>query len=313
MPHGHEHERLTSDRRALAAALVLIGSFMVVEVVAGLLAGSLALIADAGHMLSDAAALAFALFAAAMAARPARGAWTFGFRRLEILAAQANGASLLVVAALVVYAAIQRLLDPAAVAGGVVLVVALAGIAVNLVATAVLARSSRKSLNVRGAFLHVATDLAAFTGTAAAGAVVLATGWDRADPVASLFVAALMLWAAVGLLRDSSRILLEMAPADIDPAEVGEAIVSVPNVVEAHDVHVWTVTSGFPALSAHVLVQPGADCHAVRRTLEAILRERFGVDHTTLQVDHAAPRDRVPVELGPSYRRTTPVDRRRRG
>lgn len=313
MPHRHEHERLTSDRRALAAALALIASFMVVEVVAGLLAGSLALIADAGHMLSDAAALAFALFAAAMAARPARGAWTFGFRRLEILAAQANGASLLVVAALVVYAAIQRLLDPADVAGGVVLVVALAGIAVNLVATAVLARSSRKSLNVRAAFLHVATDLAAFAGTAAAGVVVLATGWDRADPVASLFVAALMLWAAVGLLRDSSRILLEMAPADIDPAEVGEAIISVPSVVEAHDVHVWTVTSGFPALSAHVLVQPGADCHAVRRTLEAILRERFGVDHTTLQVDHAGPRDRVPVELGPSYRRTTPVDRRRRG
>ncbi len=169
------------------------------------------------------------------------------------------------------------------------LAVALAGIAVNLAATLVLSRASRESLNVRGAFLHVASDLAAFVGTAIAGALVLIAGWNRADPVASLFVATLMFWAAYSLLRDSTAIFLEVAPEEIDPDEVGRAIVAVPHVVEAHDLHVWTVTSGFLAVSAHVLVEPGADCHGVRRTIESVLRERFDLDHTTLQVDHAQP------------------------
>jgi len=175
------------------------------------------------------------------------------------------------------------------VSGGIVLVVALAGIGVNLVATLVLSGASRESLNVRGAFLHVASDLAAFVGTAIAGAVIVVTGWNRADPIASLLVATLMFWAAYSLLRDSTAIFLELAPQEIDPDEVGRAIVSVPHVVEAHDLHVWTVTSGFPAVSAHVLVEPGADCHGVRREIEDVLRERFDLGHTTLQVDHAHP------------------------
>jgi cobalt-zinc-cadmium efflux system protein len=304
---GHDHERLSGDRRALAAALALIAALMVGEIVAGLLAGSLALLADAGHLLSDAAALGFALVAAALAARPARGSWTYGFSRLEILAAQANGVALLVVALLIVFAAVRRIVSPNEVRGGLVLVVALAGMAVSLAATGLLARASRESLNVRGAFLHVASDLAAFAGTAAAGGVVLATGWDRADPVASLLVAALMLWASVSLLRESARIFLERSPAEIDPSEVGRAIVAVPSVVEAHDLHVWTVTSGFPALSAHVLVEPGADCHGVRRILEAMLVERFGVDHTTLQVDHVGSHAGVPVEIGERFRRESPL------
>jgi len=285
------------DRRALAIALGLIVAFMAGEVVAGLLAGSLALLADAGHMLSDAAALGGALFAARIALRPAHGVWTFGFGRAEILAAQANGVTLLVVGLLIVYSAIRRLISPPPVDGLVVLVVACVGIAVNLAATLVLSRASRETLNVRGAFLHVATDLAAFVGTAVAGALVLLTGWNRFDPIAALLVAALMLRSAWSLLRDSGRIFLEGAPTGIEPEDVAAALAEDDDVVEVHDLHVWTVTSGFPALAAHVLVEPGADCHAARRRLEQLLVTRFGLRHTTLQVDHVARRAQD-VELG---------------
>ncbi len=301
----HAHDHGAEDRALLAGALVLIVGLMVAELVAGLLAGSLALLADAGHLISDAAALAFALVAAALAARPARGPWTYGFRRLEILSAQANGLALALVGIWIVYGAIRRLVSPPEVRGGIVLGVALAGVAVNVVATGLLARASRESLNVRGAFLHVATDLAAFVGTAVAGGLVLATGWDRFDPIAGLLVASLMFWAAFGLLRDSTRIFLEVSPANIEPDEVGRAIVAQPDVVEVHDLHVWTVTSGFPVLSAHVLVAAGADCHQVRRELEAMLGARFGLEHSTLQVEHAPG----PVQLGPSFRRQAPLRR----
>jgi cobalt-zinc-cadmium efflux system protein len=181
--------------------------------------------------------------------------------------------------------------------GLLVLSVAVAGIAVNLVATAVLARANRESLNVRGAFLHVATDLAAFVGTALAGALVLATGWNRYDPIAGLLVAALMLRSSWTLLRESGRIFLEGSPEEIDPQDVAAALAGDEEVVEVHDLHVWTVTSGFPALAAHVLVEPGADCHAARRRLDSLLGGRFGLHHTTLQVDHVARRSQD-VELG---------------
>jgi cobalt-zinc-cadmium efflux system protein len=288
--HGHSHAvtvETARDRRLLGAALALILALMVGEVFAGLLAHSLALLADAGHMLTDAAALAMALGAALMAQRPPRGRWTWGFRRLEVLAAQVNGATLAVLGVWIVYSAVRRLVSPPEVHGGIVLSVALVGVAVNLVATVLLSRASRDSINIRGAFLHIATDLAAFVGTAIAGALVLLTGWNRFDPAASLLVAALMFWAAAGLLRDSGRILLELAPQELQPSEVGPAIAAADDVVDVHDLHVWTVTSGFPALSAHVLVRPDADCHAVRRAIERLLHDRFGLDHTTLQVDHA--------------------------
>ena len=305
--HGHDHGRLTTDRRALRIALVLIVGLLAVEVVGGIVASSLALLADAGHMLTDAGALALALVAARMAARPASGRWTFGLGRVEILAAQANGITLVLLGLWVVYSAIERLIDPPEVRGGLVLAIALVGVVVNLAATGVLSRASGESLNVRGAYLHVATDLAAFAGTAVAGALVLATGWDRFDPLASLLVAGLMLWGGGSLLRDSTRIFLEASPAAIDPAEVGRALVAEPEVVETHDLHVWTVTSGFPALSAHVLVEPGADCHAVRERLEVLLGERFGLTHTTLQVEHAGART---VALGAPFRRETPLEPR---
>jgi cobalt-zinc-cadmium efflux system protein len=278
------------------------------EIVAGMLASSLALLADAGHMLTDGAALAFALVASSMAARPAAGRWTFGYSRLEILAAQANGITLGLLALWVIWSAVHRLVSPEDVRGGLVLVVALAGALVSLAASAVLSPASRESLNVRGAFLHVLTDVAAFGAAALAGGMILATGWDRFDPIASLVVAALMLWSGVSLVRDSTAIFLERAPTDADPEAIGRTLVADGDVVEVHDLHVWTVTSGFPALSAHVLVAPGADCHAARRRLEQTLSNRFGLNHTTLQVEHAEPANAT-VELGEAVARRTPVER----
>jgi cobalt-zinc-cadmium efflux system protein len=308
MHHDHDH-RLTADRRALTIALVLVATIMVAEVVAGIAAHSLALLADAGHMLTDVAGLAFALVAAAMAARPAGGRWTFGYSRLEILAAQTNGITLGLLAVWIVWSAIHRLVDPRDVRGGIVLFVALAGALVSVAAAYVLARGSKDSLNVRGAFLHIATDVAAFAAAALAGGLILATGWNRLDPVASLFVAALMLWSSAQLLRESTKIFLERAPDDVDPEAIGQALVHEHGVVEVHDLHVWTVTSGFPALSAHVLVEPGADCHAARRRLEQLLGDRFGISHSTLQVEHAEPAT-TRVSLGDTVARRTPVERR---
>jgi cobalt-zinc-cadmium efflux system protein len=295
--HAHGNAR-ARDRRLLAVALGLILALMVAEIAGGVVAGSLALLADAGHMLTDAAALGAALAASALAGRPARGPWTFGLGRAEILAAQGNGVALLLVAVWVVYSGVRRLVSPASVHGGVVLVVALAGVAVNLAATAVLARADRESLNVRGAFLHVATDLAAFVGTAVAGGLILATGWDRFDPIAGLAVAALMIRSSWTLLRESGRIFLEASPAGIDPAAVAQALADDDDVVEVHDLHVWTVTDGFPALAAHVLVSPDVDCHGARRRLERVLIDRFHLEHTTLQVDHVARRGQA-VSIDP--------------
>jgi cobalt-zinc-cadmium efflux system protein len=284
--HGDTRSHAAGDRRLLALSLALLLGLMVAEVAVGLVADSLALLADAGHMLTDALALALALVAASLAARPARGPWTFGFGRAEILAAQANGLTLVLLGIWVVWEAGWRLADPPEVDAPLVGVAAAGAVVVNLAVVALLARAERKSLNVRGAYLHIATDLAAFVGTGLAALLIFLTGWDRFDPIASLFVAALMLGAGWSLLRESGRIFLEGAPSSAPPADIGRAIADHPGVAETHDLHVWTVTDGFPALSAHVLVQPGADCHRIRLELERMLRERFAIDHTTLQVEH---------------------------
>jgi cobalt-zinc-cadmium efflux system protein len=284
--HTHVAASADADRGKLAIALGLIVGLMAVEVVVGVLAGSLALLSDAAHMLTDAGALALSLVAIALARRPARGAMTYGLGRAEIVAAAVNGSTLLVLGLLITLEGIRRLITPPDVAGAAVLVVALMGIAVNLVATAVLARANRQSLNVEGAFQHVLTDLAAFVGTAIAGAVILATGFTRADGIAALLVAAIMLRAAHGLLRESGRVFLEAAPRGLDPQAIGRGMAAEPGVVEVHDLHVWEVTSGFPALSAHVLVGRDTDCHDTRRRLERLLHDRFAIEHTTLQVEH---------------------------
>lgn len=292
MGNDHDHEghahgvASDADRGKIAIALALLVAFMAVEVVVGIVVNSLALLADAGHMVTDAGALALALVAIRLAKRPAQGHYTFGLKRSEILSAQFNGATLLVLGLFVTYEGIRRLIDPPEVEGVAVLIVALVGVVVNLAATFTLAKANRQSLNVEGAFQHLLTDLAAFIGTAVAGAVILLTGFARADGIAALFVAAIMLRAAFFLLRDSGRVFLEAAPEGLDPEEIGRAMVGGEGILEVHDLHVWEVTSGFPALSAHVLVPRDVDCHAARRDLEALLHERFDIEHTTLQVDH---------------------------
>ena len=293
--HGHTHD---ADSRRLTIALVLITGFMCVEVVVGIVANSLALLSDAAHMLTDAGALALALVAIRLARRPAAGAMTFGLGRAEIVAAAVNGTTLLVLGLLFIYESIRRLIEPHPVEGALVLIVALVGIVVNLVATVVLAGANRDSLNVEGAFQHILTDLAAFVATAIAGAVILLTGFERADGIAALFVAALMLHAAYNLLRESGRVFLEAAPRGLDPQAIGHRMASLDGVTEVHDLHIWEVTSGFPSLSAHVLVGSSTDCHDVRRSLERILHDDFGIDHTTLQVDHEGG-DLLEIEVSP--------------
>jgi cobalt-zinc-cadmium efflux system protein len=237
-------------------------------------------------MLTDAAAIALALVAINLARRPAHGAFTFGLKRAEILSAQFNGATLLVLGLLVVVEGVRRVINPPDVEGTAVLVVALIGIVVNLAATWTLAGANRSSLNVEGAYQHLLTDLAAFIATAIAGAVILLTGFREADGIAALLVAAIMLYASFGLLRESGRIFLEAAPRGMDVAEIGNALASAPGVVEVHDLHVWEVSSGFPSLAAHVVVSRDCDCHQARMGLQEILRDRFAIDHTTLQMDH---------------------------
>jgi cobalt-zinc-cadmium efflux system protein len=283
--------------RRLLVALGLILGFMVVEVVVGVLAHSLAVVSDAAHMLTDAAALGLSVVAVRVARRPAGGAMTFGWRRVEIVAAQINGATLLVLACAIVRSAIDRLISPRQVSAWWMVGIAVVGIAVNALASATLAGAGRESLNVEGVYQHVLTDLFAFIGTAVAGVVILVSGFERADPIASLGVAGLMGLSAYRLLRDSGRVFLEAAPRGLDPQEIGRALAGWRNVVEVHDLHVWEVSSGFPALSAHVLVGADADCHAVRRELEGLLRDRFAVEHTTLQVDHEGGGGLIELEL----------------
>lgn len=287
--HGHSHHhgaRVEGDQRRLLVALGLIAAFLVVEVVAAIAASSLALLSDAAHMLTDVAALGLALLAARLAARPAQGALTYGLGRAEVLSAQVNGVTLLILGGLILYGAIERLVNPVNVGGAVVVVVALVGAAVNIAATRMLAGGGQRSLNMEGAYRHLLTDLFAFLAAAVAGGVILLTGFDRADPIASLLVAALMLHSSWGLLKASGRVFLEAAPEGVDPNEIGHALAAFPGVVEVHDLHIWEVTTGFPALSAHVMVESGGDCHAARRALSTLLRERFGLEHTTLQVEH---------------------------
>jgi cobalt-zinc-cadmium efflux system protein len=340
---GHSHAHGVgpgSDGRWLAAAGLLILAFMCGEVVAGVVAHSLALLSDAAHMLTDAASIGLALVTMKVAARPADGQYTWGLRRTEILSAQANGITLVLLALWLGYAAIVRLVTPRPVTGALMLAVALAGVVVNLAATALISRAApaphgwrqaqgqddshghgpgdgqRRSLNVEGAFAHVLTDLWAFIATAVAAVVLLATGYTRADPIATLIVVGLMLHAGWGLLRASGRIFLEAAPAGLDLAELGSAMAARPCVAEVHDLHVWEITNGMPAASAHVLVDRGQDCHRIRADLEQLLAER-GITHATLQVDHvpaAAARATHPGATdthcgephGPSYRATPP-------
>lgn len=294
MAEGKSHTHATGsdgDVRYVLGALVLIFLFLVVEVVTAVLGTSLALFADAGHMLTDVSALAMSAWALRLAKRPAQGRWTFGLKRAEILSAAANGVTLVAVALLIAVEAIQRLITPHHVAGKLVLVVAIVGAIVNVVAAFVLAKADRRNLNIRGAYLHVLSDLYAFIGTAIAGLVIVLTKWERADAVASLFVVALMARSAWGLLRDAGRILLQGTPDNLSLSEVRDHLAGVEHVLDVHDLHVWTVASDLPTLSAHVVVEDGCfdSGHAPRilDALQACLSEHFAIDHATFQLEPA--------------------------
>jgi cobalt-zinc-cadmium efflux system protein len=289
---GHSHEPgPDADRRYLRAALGLLTAFLIGEVTAALTSGSLALLSDAGHMLADVGAIAGSLWAIRLAARPPAGAWTFGWRRAEILSAAVNGVTLLVVAGILTVQAIIRLIHPAHVDATPVLLVALAGIAVNVVAVQLLARASRTSLNVEGAFRHILTDLYGFLGTAAAAVIILTTGYVRADSIAALVVVLLMVRASWSLLRASGRILLEAAPERMNLDDVRAHLLATEHVRDVHDLHAWTITSSLPALSAHVIVDDGCfnDGHAPRLLdqLQACLAGHFDVEHSTFQLEAA--------------------------
>lgn len=289
--HGHSHSHgvaADADKRYLTIAMLLLLGFMAVEVVVGMLAKSLALISDAGHMLTDVGSIALALVAMRLARRPASGSYTFGLKRVEILSAQANGLTLLLLSAWFIVEAIRRLIHPPVVQGLLVTVIAVVGVGVNLLAVWAMSKANRQSLNVAGSFQHILTDLYAFIATAIAGVIIWFSGWNRVDSIAALVVAGLMLKAGVGLVRESGRIFLEASPRGLDPVAIATAICAVPAVTRLDDLHVWEVTSGMPALSAHIYVSHEIDCHDVRRSVEAMLHERFAITHTTLQTDHGA-------------------------
>ncbi len=271
-------------------------AFTAVEIVGGILTGSLALLADAVHMLSDNVALALALLAVWLAGRPSTPARSFGYQRAEILAALANGVILVVLAVWIFVEAWGRLMDPPDVLAGWMAVVAAVGLAVNLTAAAILARAGHDTLNMRAALRHVIADALGSAGVLVAALVILVTGWGYADPLAGALIAVAVLASSWSVLRDSVNILLEAAPKGIDAGELGRRLAQMPGVVEVHDLHVWTITSGFPALSAHVLVERDNDCHARRRELEELLLTEYGIEHTTLQVDHAAPPSLVSIQ-----------------
>ena len=278
------------NRRVLAIVLGLTAAFTAVEIVGGLLTGSLALLADAAHMLSDNVALGIALLAVWIAGRPSTPERSFGYQRVEILAALVNGVVLVALAIWIFVEAWQRFSDPPDVLAGWVAVVAAAGLAVNLVAAAILDRAGHHTLNMRAALRHVVADAIGSAGVLAAAVVILLTGWRYADPLAGVAIAILILASSWSILRDSVQILLEGAPRGLDARGLGRRLAEMPGVVEVHDLHVWTITSGFPALSAHVLVEAEDDCHARRRELEEVLLREYGIEHTTLQVDHAPAR-----------------------
>jgi cobalt-zinc-cadmium efflux system protein len=286
---GHDHPGRgggAADRHWLLASLAVIAAFMVGEVIAGLLAHSLALLSDAGHLLTDVTALLVAVIASRIAERPARGAYTYGFARVDALSGQANGITLVLLAVWFTVEAIRRLINPPDTAGGVIVVVAAIGVGMNIVATMLATKADRRSLNVRGAVAHLVNDLWAFVATLVAGIVIMASGWTRADAIASLVVATLMIITGAGLIRDAGRIFLEAAPAGLDPMVIGAQLAAVGGVAQVHDLHVWELAAGETALSAHVLVDRADDCHVIGDALRGQLAQDYGIEHVTLQVDH---------------------------
>lgn len=274
-----------SQKRQLRRALYLAAGYLLAEVLGGLLTNSLALLADAGHMLSDVAALGLSWFALWMAERPAGAQQTYGYYRTEILAALANGAALVAVAFFVFLEAARRLQQPPEVLGGPMMAIAAGGLLVNLASAWLLAPSRDQNLNVRGAWLHVVMDALGSLGALAAGAAVWLLGWNWADPVVSLLIGLLIIYSSWRLLKEAVAVLMEMAPRAIDVDRVRQSIVQSPGVRDVHDLHVWTITSGMDSLSAHVVIADGQMPHVVLRRVRDMLRQQFGIVHVTLQLE----------------------------
>lgn len=285
--HSHSHAHAGGSRTRMTWVLGLIVVYMVAEAVGGWLTGSLALLADAGHMLSDAAALGLSVFAMSMSRRPRTSKRTYGYHRLEILAALANGATLVAISILVLIEAVRRFGRPETVDAPGMIGIAAGGLLVNLVALWILHEGRDESLNVRGAWLHVLTDALGSVQAIAAGALIWGFGWQWADPVASVLIALLVVYSAWSLLKEATGVLMESAPAHIDVDRVQEAMSEVTGVLEVHDLHVWTITSGMESLSAHVVVEDHRfDCDVLGE-IRAKLHERFGIHHITVQMETA--------------------------
>jgi cobalt-zinc-cadmium efflux system protein len=288
MMHHHHAAGSTAhpdERRPLRWALGITLLVLVVEVVAGIRANSLALIADAAHMASDVAALGLSLFALWFASRPATAERTFGFQRVEILAALINGAMLLVIAGLILAEAYRRLFAPPEVRAPLMLAAAVVGMVANLAAAALLAPARSAGLNLRSAFLHVVGDLAGSVGTILAALLIAFFDWRLADPVISVAVGALIIVSAWRLIRESAGVLLEGTPAGLDYEEIAGAMRAVPHVADLHDLHVWSITSGFPVLTSHVVITDDAGPEGVLSDLQEVLAARFGITHATLQLE----------------------------
>jgi cobalt-zinc-cadmium efflux system protein len=300
--HGHGHAlelRRADSRRRLWIALAINGSMVAIEVAGGIITGSLAVLADAGHLLSDAGSIGLALFAASLASRPAGARRTFGYQRSEVLAALANGLLLVAVAIAVAVVAVGRLGDPPGIEGGGVLLLGLLGLAGNVAASAVLAGGGREDLNLEGALRHSLADALGSLGVVVAGAFVLLGGSPIVDPIVGLAIAALVLASSWRLIKEPFEVLMESAPEGLDVDAVGESICGEPGVRSVHDLHVWTVTPGFGALAAHVVVAAGSDRDLISRRLEVLLHERFDIDHTTLQMEEEAAQGLLEVERTP--------------
>lgn len=280
------------ETRRLILALVITAVYFVVEVVGGLLTNSLALLSDAGHMFSDAVALALSLFAFQMAKRPATTEKTYGYHRLEILAALFNGLTLWLIVGAIFHEAYRRLLSPPEVQSLGMVIVATAGLAVNVATGMILYASRQKSLNLRGAFLHVVGDALGSVGAIAAGLIMLSTGWRLADPLVSVLIGGIILMTSWGLVRESVGILMQWAPREIDVGQVQKAMVEVRGVVKVHDLHIWAVTTGVFTLSAHAVVDGEEDFPQVLNGIETILRDRFNIEHTTIQFETEDREDR---------------------
>lgn len=300
--HGHSHSldaRRADGRRRMWIALGINLAMFFAEAVGGVLTGSLAVLADAGHVFSDVGAIGLGIFAAALASRPSGSRMTFGYQRSEILAALVNGLLLVLVAIVVAYEAVGRLGDPPSIEAGGVLGLGLLGLAGNIAATLVLARGQRQDINLEGVLRHSAADALGSVGVVLAGGFVLLGGSAIVDPVVSLAIAALILLSSWRLISEPLGVLMEAAPQGVDVDAAGAAICEEEHVRSVHDLHIWTVTSGFGALAAHVVVSPECDRDLVRRRIELLLHERFGIDHTTLQMEEEAAETLLRVENAP--------------